>query len=189
MTDSATAPEALTLAPEDLGPWGLLVGLGVLSIIASIVALVWPGPTLLLMGLTFGVYLVFAGVGDLVAAVAGSSASGGIRALKGILGLITLAAGVILIIHPAHSVLTIAWVLGLWFVLAGAMQLARGVAVADKRVFNILFGLIGLVAGLIVLIHPGVGLKTLVLIVSISFMARGLVAIAAGLAVRRLSQA
>ena len=54
--------------------------------------------------------------------------------------------------------------------------------------WNIIFGLIGIAAGIIILVNPKVGAVTLVWIVSISLILRGIVAIALGAAVRRLQQ-
>ncbi len=79
--------------------------------------------------------------------------------------------------------------LGLWFGISGIVQLAQGFTASDGRVFNLIFGLIGLVAGVIILVHPTVGIVTLIWIVSISFMLRGLVMIAVGLTVKKANAA
>lgn len=170
-------------------PWWLVVGVGVLGIIASILALVWPGKTLLLVALTFGIFLLFVGVQDLAAAFNTKGASGGARIFFALLGVISIVVGVILIIHPAESLLTAAWVLGLWFAISGAVQLLQAFSHPEGRGFNIAFGLLGIVAGVVVLVNPGVGVVTLVWIVSISFMIRGLVAIAVGLALKKAQAA
>jgi len=188
--DEAVMVETVTVVTtEDSGlpqvPWWLIVGIGVLAIIISILALVWPNATLWLIALTFGVLLVVLGIENLAAAFGASGSSGGARIFFGLLGLLAIAAGVILIIHPEESLRTAAWVLGLWFAISGAVQLVQAFSSPVGRGFNILFGLIGLVAGVIVLINPGVGIATLILIVSISFMIRGAVAIAVGLTVKK----
>ncbi|HMS72036.1 MAG TPA: HdeD family acid-resistance protein [Baekduia sp.] len=189
------APEQVTevSAAEGSGmpgvPWWLVVGVGVLGIIASILALVWPGKTLLLVALTFGIFLLFVGVQDLASALNTKGASGGARIFFALLGVISIVVGVILIIHPAESLLTAAWVLGLWFAISGAVQLLQAFSHPEGRGFNIAFGLLGIVAGVVVLVNPGVGVVTLVWIVSISFLIRGLVAIAVGLALKKAQAA
>lgn len=187
MTDATHASAELdTGLPQ--AAWWLIVGLGVLSITAGILALVWPGKTLLLVALTFGIFLIMSGLGDLIGALQAGKASGAARIFFGLLGLLTLVAGIILIARPAQSLLTAAWVLGLWFGISGVVQLAQGFASPVGRAYNIIFGLIGLGAGVIILVHPSVGIKTLVLIVSIGFILRGLVTIAVGLVVRKAVQ-
>lgn len=184
MTDTAPAP-ATAAAPAPPLPWWAIVVLGLLSIVAGILAVAWPGPTLLLVGLTFGIFLIVSGLGDLAG---GSGLGGALRVLQLTLGVLSVAAGIVLVIHPAKSVLTAAWVLGLWFVLSGVLQLVQGVIAEEQRVYNIIFGLIGMVAGVIVLAKPGVAIATLVLIVGIGFIVRGVVTIGLGLTVRRLAE-
>lgn len=187
MTDASVTP-ANDASGLPTVPWWLIVGLGVLSIVAGILAVAWSGATLLLIALTFGIYLIISGIGDIVGAIQAGAASNTARIFFGLLGVLALAAGIILLVRPAASLLTAAWVLGLWFGISGAVQLAQGFASDEGRTWNIIFGLIGLAAGVIILVHPGVGIKTLILIVSISFILRGLVTIAVGLVVRKATQ-
>jgi len=187
MTDTTATPATDASGLPNIA-WWLIVGLGVLSIIAGILAVAWSGATLLLIALTFGIYLIVSGLGDIVGAAQAGSASTTARVFFGLLGVLSLAAGVILLARPAASLLTAAWVLGLWFGISGAVQLAQGFAADEGRAWNIVFGLIGLVAGVIILVHPSVGIKTLIWIVSISFILRGMVTIAVGLVVRKATQ-
>jgi uncharacterized membrane protein HdeD (DUF308 family) len=162
---------------------------GLLAIVAGVLALVWPGPTLLLVGICFGAFLVFAGVGDLVGAFAGDGSSAFMRVLEALLGIITLLAGFILLVRPGASVLAAAFVLGFWFLLSGSLQLARGIAVAESRAYDVGFGLLGVVAGIVILAQPGIGVVTLVWVVSIAFLLRGALLVALGLGLRKAERA
>ena len=168
--------------------WWVPVLVGVLAVIAGIVSLVWPGPTLLLIGICFGIYLIFAGVGGLITAFAVEGLSTFLRIVEVVLGLLTLLAGMILVVRPGASVAVVAFVLGFWFLLSGSLQFARGVGIADGRWFNIGFGLLGIVAGIVVLAQPGIGVATLVLIVGIAFILNGLIAVALGFSLRGIQR-
>lgn len=187
MTEATATPGHGDLDGSAAPPWWLLVVVGVLAIAVGILAVAWPGKTLLLVGWAFGIFLLLSGVAELAGA-SGAGVSPGLRVLRILLGLLAIVAGILLVIHPAHSVLTAAWVLGLWFVLHGAGELTRGFVYSENRAWNLIFGLIGIAAGIIILVNPKVGIVTLVWIVSIGFILRGIVAIALGLAVRRLQQ-
>jgi uncharacterized membrane protein HdeD (DUF308 family) len=169
--------------------WWVPVLVGALAVVAGVIALVWPGPTLLLIGICFGAYLVVAGAGNLVSAFTDAGLSTFLRVLEALLGILTLLAGAILIVRPGASVVTAAFVLGFWFLIAGCVQLARGMAVAEHRAFNLGFGLLGIAAGAVVLAQPGIGVVTLVWVVGIAFLLRGAIAIALGLALRSLERA
>lgn len=183
----ATAPGPEAFGATPISKWWVPVLVGVLSIIAGILALAWPGATLLLVGVTFGILLLFAGAGNLVSAFGGEDSSVFLSVIEAILGVLTLLAGLILLVRPGASVLTAAWVLGFWFVVSGVMQLARGFAVEESRWFDIIFGLIGVAAGVIILAEPRIGLGTLVWIAGFGFIFRGCMAIALGFAARKLS--
>jgi uncharacterized membrane protein HdeD (DUF308 family) len=169
--------------------WWVPVLVGVLALVAGVLALVWPGPTLLLVGICFGAFLVFAGAGDLVSAFAGDGASTFVRVLEALLGILTLLAGFILLTRPGASVVVAAFVLGFWFLLSGSLQLARGIAIAEHRAYNVGFGLLGVVAGVIILAQPGIGVVTLVWIVSIAFLLRGAMLVALGFGLRKAERA
>lgn len=166
--------------------WWVPVVVGVLAVIAGILALVWPGPTLLLIGFCFGILLLFMGVGNLITAFSASGLSTFLRVMEAILGVITLLAGMILVARPEASVAAIAFVLAFWFLLAGFMQLARGISEAEHRWFNIGFGVFGVVAGIIILAQPGIGVVTIIWVVSITFILNGVLGIALGFSLRSI---
>ena len=59
------------------GSWWWPALFGVISIIAGILALVWPGPTLVVLAILFGIELIIWGIYRLVGAVTIGDASGG----------------------------------------------------------------------------------------------------------------
>ena len=58
--------------------WQALMLLGLAAIAVGVIALVWPGRTLLVLGVLFGVYLLISGVMEIVAAF-GDHISGGMQ--------------------------------------------------------------------------------------------------------------
>jgi uncharacterized membrane protein HdeD (DUF308 family) len=187
VSTAAASPTPAVARDDGVGRfwWAPLVA-GVLSVVAGIVALAYPEPTLLAVGIIFGAYLAAWGTMLVVHAVSEHGAPTVARALGAIVGLLGLLAGLILLVRPGESVLTVVWVLGFWWTLSGVVQLAQGIGNADGRVWNILMGIVGLAAGIIILAQPGIGLVTLVWIVGIGLILHGALEIAAGLAVRRL---
>ena len=131
-------------------------------------------------------YLAAWGTMLVVDSVRGEGAATFARILGVIVGLLGLLAGLILLVRPGESVVTAALVLGFWWVLTGVMQLARGISMSEGRTWNVLLGVLGLVAGIVILAQPDIGLVTLVWIVGFGLILQGMIEIAAGWGIRRL---
>jgi uncharacterized membrane protein HdeD (DUF308 family) len=191
---NARSMSASVAAPTPLDPeasagkyWWLPLAAGVLTTLIGFVALLYPGPTLLAIGIIIGAYLIAWGVMTTVRGIAGERGlSTVMRIVHVVLGLLTLLAGLIVLVRPGESLVTVALVLGFWLVLVGALQLMSGIVESEGRVWNIALGLVGIVAGVIILAQPGIGLGTLVWIVSLGLLLRGAVEIGAGLRIREL---
>lgn len=146
---------------------------GVLSILIGLAALVWPGPTLLVVGILFGCYFaVWAGV-TLVRAIGAHDMPIGLRILDIIVSTLGLLVGIALIVRPGASVATAALLLGFWWLVLGVMQFVHGVIDPIGRVWNIIWGIIGAIAGIIILASPEIALGTLVLVVGIGLIVQG----------------
>ena len=165
--------------------WLALIG-GILSVIVGIVALVYPGPTLLAVGIIFGAYLVIWGVMQLFGGAGDHAAPTAVKVIRMVVGILGALVGVVLLVRPDQSVLTIAFVLAFWFVFVGILQLSMGFAHGEGRAWNIIWGIIGVIAGAIILAQPEIGLVTLVFIVGFGFILQGLMEIPLALAARRV---
>jgi uncharacterized membrane protein HdeD (DUF308 family) len=183
MTAGSTAAAQLTGTR-----WWALVLVGVLSVIVGIAAVVLPGPTLLVVGILFGANLVVWGIFMLVMAF-GEHLGVAHALLRVVVGVLGVLAGLVCLVHPGTGVLAVLLATSFWFILTGIADLVAGMHRAEGRGLSILLGLIGIAAGIIIVANPAVGLTTLVLLVGIGFIARGVVEVVAGLALRRSTSA
>jgi uncharacterized membrane protein HdeD (DUF308 family) len=169
------AAAAFGAGVETTGPprWLAAVA-GVVSVAVGVAALVWPGPTLLVVGILFGAYFTIWGIGLLMRGAGDATLPGGLRILDVLMGAIALLVGFALMVRPGASVQTAAWVLGFWWTLSGALQIVRGLIIPIGRAWNLLWGVVGLGAGIIILASPQIALGTLVLIVGIGLIMQGL---------------
>lgn len=185
-----TPADTLAAQGERLGKyWWLALTAGILSIIVGIVALVYPGPTLLVVGIIFGAYLVIWGAMMLFGAAGDHAQPTAVKVIRIIIGILGALVGVVLLIRPDQSVLTLAFVLAFWFVFIGILQLSQGFSVKDGRAWNIVWGIVGIVAGVIILAQPEIGLVTLVFIVSFGLIVQGIMEIPLALAARKVYKA
>jgi uncharacterized membrane protein HdeD (DUF308 family) len=122
--------------------------LGAISLLAGIVLLFWPDRTITVVARLAGVLLVVVGVGDLLETIRhhrGMSYWG----LMLVRALINLAFGLLLVFWPGITVGVLVWLIGLDFVIAGAIGLlARSQmapelksSITNRSILTILFGI------------------------------------------------
>jgi uncharacterized membrane protein HdeD (DUF308 family) len=100
--------------------------LGLVDLAAGMVALVWPGPTALVLVLIVGVWAVIAGLVEFFAAFQ-SGEPAGTRAVFILGGLATIAFGVVLCARPGLGAVTLALLFGLFNLIAGIWMLGQGI--------------------------------------------------------------
>jgi uncharacterized membrane protein HdeD (DUF308 family) len=94
--------------------------LGVLGVLAGVLALVWPGTTVLVLTTLVGAWAVVTGIAEIVAAVRLRKQITG-EAFLIVAGVLSVVAGVLVLVHPIAGVLGIAVLIGVYAVLYGVM--------------------------------------------------------------------
>ncbi len=166
-----------------------LILLGVLAIIVGIIAVAWPGVTILALVILFAVY-AFVDAG-LQAARAFSSGSAGPVFGHLLLGLIDLAAGVIALVWPGPTAFVLVLVVGIWAFIGGIAEIVAGFQsgeTAGTRAMFILAGLVSVAFGVVLFARPGVGAVTLALLFGLFSLIYGVSQIVAGAELRRTGQ-
>lgn len=164
-----------------------LILLGILAVIAGIIAIAWPGVTVLALVLVFAVYAFLAAGLEAVRAF-GSHAAGPVFGHL-LLALVSLAAGVVAVVWPAPTALVLVLVIGIWAVASGIVELAGGFGsgeTAGARALYILTGLVEAAFGVVLLAHPRVGAVTLALLFGLFSLIYGITRIMLGVHLREL---
>ena len=137
--------------------WGWMLGFAILTVIAGILVVVWPGETVLIVSILFGAQLVVAAIFRFVAAFAAPDEHAWARVLMALVGVLSLIAGLYLLRHPYVAVLVVGVLLGLYWMATGFTDLfiAIGYRGLPGRGWTILTAILSVVAGAIVLLAPG----------------------------------
>ena len=112
--------------------WGLLLFEGIVGILAGAVALVWPGITALAFLFLIAGWAIMTGILEVVAPLS-FPMSGGRGLLSVLSGIVSIAFGVLIAAQPAAGLLTVVWLIGIYAIIFGVMQVvvyfeARSVA-------------------------------------------------------------
>ncbi len=91
-------------------------------------------------------------------------------------GVITLAAGIILIVWPGPSLVTIAVIIGIFLLIDGIIEIIASIfGRGEGRGLIAVLGVLSIIAGIILVKHPFHALAALVIIVGIWFVVSGVV--------------
>jgi len=163
---------------------------GVLAVIVGILALAWPGVTILALVILFAVFAFIDAGFQTVRAFTSGRPGPVIGHL--LLVLIDLAAGVIAIAWPGPTVFVLVLVVGVWAFVGGLSEVFAAFnagETAGTRAMYILTGLVWVAFGVVLFARPGLGAVTLALLFGLFNLISGGTLITRGLEARRTGQA
>lgn len=172
-------PSAAALARS----WQAGAVAGVVTLILGIIVTVHPTGSLNVIAILIGVTLLISGIFHLIRVFDADEPH---RVWLGIAGLLFIVAGVILIRHLSLTLAIIGLFVGLTWIIQGVVALVAGLGGGSRqgRGWWIAFGLISLIAGIVVATAPVSSLTTLAVLVGIWFIVMGVFEIAGALILR-----
>ncbi len=171
--------------PRPASLWWLLVLLGVVALGVGVFFVADPNETLSTFAVIVGIFLLIDAALTILASIFGHVEGRGLVALLGVLSAI---AGLILIKHPFEVLTVFALIVGVWFVVAGIARLVSAFGSTEGRVGNMAIALLDVIAGVVILAWPHLGVATFAVIIGIALIARGLLFIIAGWQLRKIDQ-
>ena len=153
---------------------------GAVALIVGILITFWPKNSLLVITVILGIYFIIAGIAYAGLGIFSKGISGGARALDIILGVLFVIGGVIALANVQAT----AEVLAVFFgILIGILWIVEGIVTlvqsgdAPSRCWAIFFGILSVVAGIVLLFSPLWGAIVLFIIAGISLIVLGIVQI------------
>jgi uncharacterized membrane protein HdeD (DUF308 family) len=154
--------------------WRAAFVVGLLTFVLGIIVAVLPGVSLAVIAVLLGVLVIFSGIYNVVEAFRGAEQG---RVWRGIAGVVFIVAGLVLIRHLHLSLALIGLVIGLTWVVQGLAALIAGISGGPTRMgtgWAIFFGVISLIAGIVVISAPIASITTLAVLMGIWFIVMGL---------------
>lgn len=167
--------------------WGLVVAFGALTVLLGLAVVLWPGSTLVVLAVFLGIQLLVNGVFKIVSAFAASSVDGGVRALLGLAGALSVIVGLLCLREPMQTVVVLGLLLGAWWVVSGLIDIFAAV-LGDSREkgWHVVMGIVSVLAGGFLLVNPELSLTALVIVVAVWLFGYGALAVVAGIRMRSL---
>jgi uncharacterized membrane protein HdeD (DUF308 family) len=172
--------------------WKSTLVSGILALALGILTLVWPGKTLLIAAILFGIYLLTTGIAQVIFAFSLHVSAGG-RILLFISGAASLVLAVLAFRHfgndPLIAILLLAIWIGVGFIFRGVATAVSAISdpVLPGRGWQIFLGLISLLAGIVMIGSPFQSIAILTLIVGIWLVVIGAFEIVSSFGIRSAS--
>jgi uncharacterized membrane protein HdeD (DUF308 family) len=168
--------------------WKSVLALGVLNLLLGAVVLIWPGDSIVVASVVFGVYLLVSGIAQAIAAFTVDMSLGS-RILFFISGALSVVLGYFAFREFNNGAAV--WMLAIWigvgFIFQGvaATVLAIEVPALPERGWYVFVGLLTVIAGVVTLVWPISSIAVLALTAGIWLAIIGITAVVWALSARR----
>ena len=168
--------------------WLATLVLGVLTLILGIIVSFHPSGSLNVVAVLFGILMILSGIFHLIRIFDRDERH---RIWAGIAGLLFIVIGVVLIRHLHLTVALIGLVIGITWIVQGLTALIGGLSggVREGKAWWIAFGVISVIAGIVVVSAPVTSVNALAVLLGIWFIIMGIFEIVAGFLLRRAIRA
>jgi uncharacterized membrane protein HdeD (DUF308 family) len=168
--------------------WWVLVVRGVIAILFGVLAFIWPGITLAVLVLLFGVYALVDGIFAIVLAIGGWKERDDrwLLMLEGILG---VGIGIVAALAPEITSVGLLLYIGAWSLATGVLKIAAAIRLRTRikgEWWLALSGAASVVFAMLVMWNPIAGALGLLWFIASYAIAFGMILIVLGFKVRRL---
>ena len=152
--------------------WQVTLFVGIVTLILGIIVAIHPTGSLNVIAVLLGILLIISGIFHLIRVFDSGEPH---RVWLGIAGLLFIVAGVILIRHLHLTVAVIGLFIGITWIIQGVAALITGIGAGphEGRWWWITFGLISIIAGIVVTATPLSSLTVLAVLIGIWFIVMG----------------
>ncbi len=145
-----------------------LLGSGIVTIVIGLIVLVWPGQTVRVVGVLFGIYLLVSGIFEIVLSFS-PGLRGSMRFLGILTGVVSVALGLISFRGALESILLLALWIGFGWLFNG---ISRAVSAGSApylpyRGWQIFGGVILAIGGIVIIVSPLSSIVTLAVLAGI----------------------
>jgi uncharacterized membrane protein HdeD (DUF308 family) len=157
---------------------------GVIAIVFGVLAIAWPGLTILVLAVLFAVYVLVHGVVTLArAARRGMDVPR--RVARILIASISIVAGVLALVWPQITALALVFLVGVWAVASGLLEIFAASRLSAGW-WPVVVGIASLLAGVLILVNPRAGAYAIALVIGVYAIIAGILLLAEAWRLHRL---
>jgi uncharacterized membrane protein HdeD (DUF308 family) len=168
--------------------WWILLLRGISATVFGVLAIVWPGITLLTLVIVYGVVALIDGIAGIALGIRGG-VDGRTWWEMILLGLLGVIAGAVTFLWPGLTAVVLLVVIALWAIIRGILEIIGAITlrkIIQGEWLLILSGVLSIGFGLLLLLQPAAGALAVMWLIGIYMIAFGITTIALSLRLRRL---
>jgi uncharacterized membrane protein HdeD (DUF308 family) len=169
--------------------WWVLLLNGVFAIAFGIMAVAWPGLTLVALIMLFAVYCIADGITAIMAAF--NKKERGHWLPMFLLGIVSIIVGIGAIAWPGLTAIALVMFIAAWSIVKGVFEIVAAVELRkeiDNEWLLILAGVVSILFGIVLFARPGQGALALVWVIGFFAIARGALLVMLSLRLRGVNQ-
>lgn len=148
--------------------WWVMLLRGILAVLFGVVALVWPGITVSALVVVFAAYAIIDGIVLVVQSIRDKPEGWGWWLAMGV---VSVLAGLVALFWPGITALALLYVIAFYAILFGITGIVGGVRFRKVPesgwVWSVLAGVVAVLFGIVLLIFPGEGILSLIVLLGI----------------------
>lgn len=170
--------------------WGWIVAYGVLTLVAGVIAIVYPSATLIAIAIIFAIQLIVTSVFRFAFAFSIPGENGWLKALTALVAILSFVIGIYLLGHLGLTLLFLAILLGIFWIAQGVYELFLAVGHPELRgrAWTLVSGLLSIVAGVVLVVYPGISLLALTIVLGVWLIIFGVTMTARGIQLRSVAR-
>ena len=168
--------------------WWLLLITGILSVLFGLVAILWPGVTLVALIYLFSFFLIGNGLIELFYSLS-SFYYDEFWWFAFFIGIALIIVGVFLALHPALGAAVFVMVVSCTLIVRGIYDLVIGISLAFRKELWIISGILNILAGILIWLYPVSGSLAFAWVVGLYAFINGILVISGATAAKKAYRA
>jgi uncharacterized membrane protein HdeD (DUF308 family) len=191
-----TDPSYTAAVPRPVADlWWLPLLLGIVNIVVGALVIFWPDETVVVLAVLFGIQLLIVGCIRIAQSILSPEASAAMRVVNAVIGVLSVLVGVLCLRHITQTIAVLVLLVGLLWLISGMLELIGALSSGpptrwtSETAWDLVTGVIAVLAGITVLAYPGITVTALAFLLGIWLVVYGVVAVLAALRLRSATTA